>query len=287
MGFTMLIITQDARQAFLTEVNQCVVKNEIWRCMIFSFSKTGKKPESWFSSVTEKIHHCLGSDSGRIFLDTDGDLYVLGKHITEKSYQFLLEKISPIFLPTAISNLSTLQELPVDKDKIEKFIGNKCIDIQKTQENTEPSSSSLYIDDFHRPHIEAISAKRKKRQNIGILIVEDDLFSQRLVAKSLEREFDVFTAASGQDAIFAYITHAPDIVFLDIGLPDASGLEVLQKLQEMDPDLYVVMLSANGNRANILKAVENGAKGFIGKPFPREKLIQSIKNCPTAQAKGK
>ena len=129
--------------------------------------------------------------------------------------------------------------------------------------------------------------RREKREKPGILVVEDDPFSQRLVSKSLEDNFDIYAAVTGQEAVSAYIRHAPDMVFLDIGLPDASGLDVLLKIFEIDAQAHIVMLSGSGSRDNILKAVENGAKGFVGKPFTREKLLQYINKCPFVQAKQK
>ena len=79
-----------------------------------------------------------------------------------------------------------------------------------------------------------------------------------------------------------YVTHAPDVLFLDIELPDITGHDVLQKVLEMDPDAFVIMLSGNGNKENIFKAMKTGAKGFVGKPFTKDKLLQYILKCPKA-----
>ena len=82
-----------------------------------------------------------------------------------------------------------------------------------------------------------------------------------------------------------YVNKAPDVLFLDIGLPDINGHDVLERLFKLDPQAYVVMFSGNGDRENVLKAVELGAKGFVGKPFTQEKLIQYIEKSPFIQEK--
>ena len=91
----------------------------------------------------------------------------------------------------------------------------------------------------------------------------------------------------GQGALMGYVNKAPDVLFLDIGLPDIDGHAVLEKIFKLDPDAYVVMFSGNKDRDNVMKAVELGAKGFVGKPFTSEKLLQYIQKSPFIQAKQK
>lgn len=282
----MLVVTQGAEWSFSKELDACS-RDDLWRCLVLKFSQADRKPGGWFSEVTDKIQHCIGDDNGRIFLFPNDDVYVLAKNITQKNFHAMLGHLAPALAPISILSLSYLYELPGDKAKIEKFIRDTRAALLTSQVQAEPAAPSLYIDADHQPYVETIAARREKRGHIGVLIVEDDPFSRRLVGKSLETQFEITTADTGQEAIFAYIRSAPDIVFLDIGLPDTNGLDVLAKLQEIDPKVYVVMLSANGNKSNVLKAVENGAKSFVAKPFAREKLIQSINKCPTVIAKSK
>ena len=81
------------------------------------------------------------------------------------------------------------------------------------------------------------------------------------------------------------IFSAPDAVLLNIGLPDASGLEVLKCIRALDPYAYVVMLTGQASRENVLQATQLGAKGFIGKPFTSEKLLSCIAKSPFVQEK--
>lgn len=119
---------------------------------------------------------------------------------------------------------------------------------------------------------------RKSRQPQYVLVVEDDLLTRRLVANAFKEQYALITAHNAQEAITNYLMHAPDIVFLDIGLPDASGFAVLRQIVALDPDAYVVMFSGNSYLDNITKALGAGAAGFIAKPFKRDKLRHYIQD---------
>ncbi len=73
-----------------------------------------------------------------------------------------------------------------------------------------------------------------------------------------------------------YLLYAPDVVFLDNGLPDASGFDVLKQILLCDPDAFVVIFSSDDYPENITKARNEGAVGFVGKPFRKEQLQEYI-----------
>jgi len=73
-----------------------------------------------------------------------------------------------------------------------------------------------------------------------------------------------------------YMTYQPDVVFLDINLPDKNGYEVLQWIMRNDPGANVVMFSSNDHMDNITDALDAGASGFIGKPFIKKQLLDYI-----------
>lgn len=124
-----------------------------------------------------------------------------------------------------------------------------------------------------------IARQREKRGKTELMIADDDAFSRRMVGNALKDTFDMHLVEDGESALLSYVERAPDILFLDIDMPDMSGHDVLKKVFDLDPDAYVVMFSGNGNRENVTKAVETGAKGFVGKPFTREKLLHYIERC--------
>jgi CheY-like chemotaxis protein len=119
---------------------------------------------------------------------------------------------------------------------------------------------------------------RRNRQPLHVMMVEDDALTRRMVTNIFKNEYSLITAANGQEAVSNYLLHAPDIVFLDIGLPDASGFDVLNQIMKSDKDAYVVMFSGNSYLDNVLSALSHGASGFISKPFRKEKMQHYIQN---------
>jgi two-component system, chemotaxis family, chemotaxis protein CheY len=79
----------------------------------------------------------------------------------------------------------------------------------------------------------------------------------------------------------AYKQYAPDILLLDIHMPGKDGLEVLHDIQDIDPQAYIIMLSADSSAENVGYTLQEGAKGFMTKPFTREKLLELTHKCPT------
>ena len=126
-----------------------------------------------------------------------------------------------------------------------------------------------------------ITQRRAKRNHPEIMIIEDDPFSRRLVENTLLKKYPLTGLAEATYALDTYTRIAPDVLFLDINLPDVTGHELLEKIIIIDPDAYVVMLSGNSDRHNITQAMSKGAKGFVAKPFSKEKLFHYIEHCPT------
>lgn len=120
------------------------------------------------------------------------------------------------------------------------------------------------------------------------LLVADDhpLFREAIsgvIAASLEAS-EVLEAASLAEALRLAATHeALDLVLLDLGLPDADGLSGLARLREAAPELAVVIVSAEQQRATVLEALELGAVGYIPKSTPREALIDALRQVLDGQ----
>ena len=113
---------------------------------------------------------------------------------------------------------------------------------------------------------------------ISVLIVDDAAF-MRLALKNIlnKNGFSVVAdAKNGQEAIEKYIEVKPDIVTMDITMPDMSGIESLKKIREYDPDAKVIMISAMGQESMVKEAILCGAKSFIVKPYKEEHIIQTL-----------
>ncbi len=111
-----------------------------------------------------------------------------------------------------------------------------------------------------------------------VLLVEDDAVTRWMVRNALKNQCELITAPSANKAFAMYTSFTPDVVFLDINLPDNSGYAVLEWILKNDPGACVVMFSSNGALDNIVGAMEKGACGFISKPFLREHLLYYIES---------
>jgi two-component system chemotaxis response regulator CheY len=88
--------------------------------------------------------------------------------------------------------------------------------------------------------------------------------------------FEVTEAENGLKAIESYKAKKPDMVLMDVTMPEMDGLTALKELRKIDPNAKVVMLTALGQESVVLEAVKSGAKDFIVKPFDRDRVMSAI-----------
>jgi two-component system, chemotaxis family, chemotaxis protein CheY len=111
-----------------------------------------------------------------------------------------------------------------------------------------------------------------------VLVVDDMLFMRVALKAILEKNgFSVVgEAENGLKAVEKYLQFAPDIVTMDITMPEMTGLEALKEIKRRDPNARVVMVSAMGQERFIKEAIMNGAKYFIVKPFQEAQVIETL-----------
>ncbi len=122
--------------------------------------------------------------------------------------------------------------------------------------------------------------RRSRHQNV-VLIADDDLYIRSLVRKALVGMADLFEVDDGQQILNIYKQTAPNMLLLDIHMPGVHGPDLIKPIIAMDPNAYIIMLSADAVRDNILQCLNCGAKGFIGKPFSKNTLLRDFNRCPT------
>ena len=112
----------------------------------------------------------------------------------------------------------------------------------------------------------------------SVLIVDDTLFMRASIKQMLEAKGHTVAgeASNGLEAIERFAAVKPDVILMDITMPDMDGLEALRRIKEIDKNAKVVMCTAMGQQAMVAKAVELGAQQFIVKPFQAERLIAAI-----------
>ena len=112
-----------------------------------------------------------------------------------------------------------------------------------------------------------------------ILIADDALFTRMMLRNILsEHGYNaVVEAETGAEAIWAYERWKPDLVIMDINMPEMDGLTAVKNILGVDPEAKIVICSALGERQLMLEALEQGVRDFITKPFQPDKVIEVVR----------
>lgn len=110
-----------------------------------------------------------------------------------------------------------------------------------------------------------------------VLLVDDAAFMRMRCARLLQEEgHTVIEAGNGREAVEMYQAQQPDVVLMDITMPEMDGLEALKAIKSFDPDARVAMLTAMGQQAIVIEAIKSGARDFVVKPFERERVLAAV-----------
>lgn len=111
-----------------------------------------------------------------------------------------------------------------------------------------------------------------------ILIVDDASFMRMMIKEILTKNgFEVVgEAADGAEAVEKYKELEPDLVTMDITMPEMDGIQALKEIQSMNDAAKVIMCSAMGQQAMVIDAIQAGAKDFIVKPFQADRVLEAI-----------
>lgn len=131
-------------------------------------------------------------------------------------------------------------------------------------------------------------------KNESILIIDDELQIRRLLNITLSANgYEIINSERGKTGLIDAATHNPDLIILDLGLPDIDGQEILVKLREWYNN-PIIVLSVRDSESDIIKALDNGANDYLTKPFRNGELlarirasirsVQNTKDTPTIQA---
>lgn len=112
---------------------------------------------------------------------------------------------------------------------------------------------------------------------LRILVVEDDTPIRNLISTTLKaHDYKYITAKDGENAIIQVSTHNPDIILLDLGLPDTDGVEIIKKIRTWS-NVPIIVISARNEDSDKINALDNGADDYLTKPFSVEELLARIR----------
>ena len=111
----------------------------------------------------------------------------------------------------------------------------------------------------------------------SILVVEDDTPVRNLITTTLKtHDYRYLTAANGETAILEASSHNPDIILLDLGLPDLDGVEVIKRIRSWS-NMPIIVISARSEDTDKIDALDAGADDYITKPFSVEELLARLR----------
>lgn len=118
---------------------------------------------------------------------------------------------------------------------------------------------------------------------IKVMIVDDAMFMRNMISdifqgkKFGDEDYEIVAEAeNGIEAVEKYKEHTPDVVTMDIVMPEMTGIEALKEIMQINADANVIMCSALGQDSLVMEALDSGAKDFIVKPFQPEKVLDVV-----------
>ncbi|MBX5437187.1 MAG: response regulator [Alicyclobacillaceae bacterium] len=123
-------------------------------------------------------------------------------------------------------------------------------------------------------------SERKGVFSVAKIMIVDDAAFMRMMLKNILAEDGheiVGEAMNGKQAVELYGQLQPDIVIMDITMPEMDGIQATGSIKSLYPDAKIIMCSAMGQQQMVIDAIQNGARGFIVKPFQKERVLEEVR----------
>ncbi|MCL9816805.1 response regulator [Natronocalculus amylovorans] len=113
-----------------------------------------------------------------------------------------------------------------------------------------------------------------------VLIVDDSALQRSIIKEVLKDEFEIVgEAENGKEAVKKYLQTKPDLITMDIMMPELNGIEATAKIKEQSPETVIVMCTSVGQDEKMREAVTAGADGYVLKPLDEEELFETVTNA--------
>ncbi len=283
----MILIDEYAEQELVTFLDAFKLAPEhATRCIHFQFENkesTAGLREVLIASAQRHLH----ASDPKIFFCDMGDIVLLAEPLASKDGNLVILDVVDHVKKPADQSWVKFDELSRQVNtllmRVEPVLESQRMAeeaVRKLQEQQQLARKRhAILSNGANTKSSDIQHRRTSRPTPELMMIEDDAFSRRLVETVLQKKYALTSLSDANHAFETYARIAPDLLFLDINLPDVTGHELLERLLAIDPDAHVIMLSGNADQANIVEAMRKGAKGFIAKPFTKEKLFQYIDRC--------
>lgn len=234
------------------------------------------------------VEDVLSSEKENVYLCRDGDVIISWPQ-NEGIRDELIQGVSKKYA-SDIKKYMSDDEFFVDYSLANQWevLKEECLIKQKKQSKKTAKLSQYFENEILiktlKHTTQLISMQRSFRVNPHILIVEDQVFSQKILL-SILKDYTCHVTASSGEALLKYMETCPDIVLLDVELPDISGHGFAELVKKIDPSSYVIMVTANSYQEDIDLAKKNNVNGFIVKPYQKDDIIMAIERFKSNKKK--
>ncbi len=200
--------------------------------------------------------------------------------------------IEPSVLVSFIDPIASVEDLkdilknekPEQRVTIQDEFSSEIPDEEDTEDMASGSDADLKPTPEQRDIYQESKSQKPYRRQLHMLVVEDQVFSQKLLCEILRavrvrnnNDSPVIDVVqSVQEAWKIFLKRAPDIVFVDLGLIDGSGHTLARAIKEMDPQTYVVIVTANNYEEELNIARQNNVDNFIAKPYNKKQILDCV-----------
>lgn len=296
----MIIIDEAAEERLERTLNRLEAAPGLTRCIHLDFAaikacQPDLEPKPLQQQVVALTRRHCGAQEIQMYACADGDIFLLAPELPGTMARSFIAAVAKQYAAGAGDSIARIYQLAQSmktlryhlETKLETIATAKAAQINQQESEQKNRTRRAILNPQLTPQdAAAIGQRRRQRNAPELMLIEDDAFSSRLVSNVLQRHYHLTVLDDAYMALRTYARLAPDILFLDIGLPNVTGHELLERIMAIDPEACVVMLSGSADRSNVLRAMEKGAKGFIAKPFTREKIMQYIERCPSIKRHG-
>jgi CheY-like chemotaxis protein len=268
------VVNQEAEQALLSRLKQGSEHNAMRGALHFRCTGLERSPTEEELLVALKPE--LAQRRAALYLFRDGDIVVTWNDAQKAIMESVSRCFYNAFCPTETQERHHYYDIQAHGEDLRLLCMRKIANFRKINKPQPPPKPVIEPEPKMFEQLQIAIGSRKQRRELEILVVEDQGFSRRLLSNLLQQNYKVHDASCAEEALDIYFLHAPDVVLLDIELPGMSGHSFSEIVRRADKSAYIIMVSSNNYREDVIKAKENGVKGFIIKPYSKHKILSEI-----------
>lgn len=285
-------VTANAEAAILSSIESTenVVVKSFLHC---AFSKINKVPPD-AAIIAFALKEILKDNKGILYYCKDNDVFIewsgtvkniiqnIESEIRKHSLQSRPDVKNEDFFHYYDVNVSGEELRILCKNKLNN-VNHPKPDLAKAAQVTKevpvkPLPKSPEFTDEQKIAFNNSIRTRLGRGTAEILIIEDQAFSRTLLLGILGNKYKCHQAKNGLEALALHAGLAPDIILLDVELPDMNGHEIAKFIRSVDKDVWIIMVTANNYQSDVQLAKENKVQGFIVKPYNKQKILEIMNN---------